>query len=189
MTLDTWDNRSLGVRPNSASERRVFSISQRPMPARLSDMAIEEHFVTPTGLPFRGSPNLLGPLNQHLVNTGRRNLAPARPWRMPSPTMTESSGSLDSHSDLETRPTRSRKSLAGPIGFDSSRRSGSITPMPVRARAKLQFLGMNLTTSIRPTFFSAFVTLSRTCLLALNEPGRIYGPIRPGLTGAAPCFV
>ena len=102
---------------------------------------------------------------------------------------TESSGSLDSHSGLETRPTRRLKSSAGPIGFVSLRRFGSTTPMPVRARAKLQFLGMNLTTPIRPAFFSAFITLSRTSLIALNEPGRIYGPIRPGLTGAVPCSV
>jgi hypothetical protein len=39
---------------------------------------IEEHFVTPTGLPFRASPDVLGPLNQHLINTGPRNLGLAK---------------------------------------------------------------------------------------------------------------
>jgi hypothetical protein len=39
---------------------------------------IEEHFVTPTGLPFRASPDVLGPLNQHLINTGPRNLGLAQ---------------------------------------------------------------------------------------------------------------
>jgi len=39
---------------------------------------VEEHFVTPTGLPFRASPDVLGPLNQHLVNTGPRNLGLAQ---------------------------------------------------------------------------------------------------------------
>jgi hypothetical protein len=35
---------------------------------------IEEHFVTPTGLPFRASPDVLGRLNQPFVHTGLRSI-------------------------------------------------------------------------------------------------------------------
>jgi hypothetical protein len=80
----SWPTRYLGQpflgRPSKLGFRTkgaLYLVKVHPCPSQRHG-EMEEHFVSSTGLSFRGSPNLLGPLNQHLIDTGPRNLGLAQ---------------------------------------------------------------------------------------------------------------
>ena len=69
----------LGVSPKlSLRAKAALDLAKvHPCPSQRHG-EIEEHFVTPTRVPFRASPDVLSPLDQHLVNTDLRNLGLAQ---------------------------------------------------------------------------------------------------------------